>query len=451
MEIFLVRTCKLFRQSDRPCLQYQLHRCPGPCAGKISQEEYQSNIHNIIEILKGNSQSIIRNLHEKMMDYAAQMEFEKAQEVKEKLDILTQFKGKSVVVNPDISNLDVFTIAEDEQSAYVNFMRVMEGSVIQSYTLEIAHKLEKTTEELLLQGMVELRERFGEFSATVLLPFAVETQLEGVTFTVPQRGDKKKLLDLSQKNALTYMFEKNKRRDLVDPNRRGQQVLNQLQKELGLPKPPTVIECFDNSNFQGDYAVAAMVQFVNAKPNKKEYRHFNIKTVEGPDDYASMKEVVRRRYSRLIEEGKSLPDLIITDGGKGQMEVVRQVVCDELKVDIPIAGLAKDDQHRTNELLYGFPPKIVGINVKSPLFYLLASIQDEVHRFAITHHRKKFQKGFAHSDLDDIKGIGKSTKEKLLQKFKSVKRIREASEAELAAVVGPAKAKTIAEYFNSSH
>ena len=285
----------------------------------------------------------------------------------------------------------------------------------------------------------------------MLLPFVPETQLLDVTVTVPQRGDKKKLLDLSMKNALTYMYEKNKRRDLVDPNRRSQQVLNQLQKELGLPKLPMVIECFDNSNFQGDYAVAAMVQFVNAKPNKKEYRHFNIKTVEGPDDYASMKEVVRRRYSRLLEEDKPLPDLILTDGGKGQMEVVRQVVCDELKVDIPIAGLAKDDSHRTNELLYGFPPKIVGVNVKSPLFYLLASIQDEVHRFAITHHRKKFEKGFAHSDLDDIKGVGNSTKEKLLKHFKSVKRIKEASEAELAVVVGPAKAKVLNDYFHPSH
>ena len=451
MEIFPVRTCKLFRQSDRPCLQYQLHRCPGPCAGCISQEEYQSNIHSIIEILKGNSRDIIRQLQEKMMAFSSNMEFEKAQEMKDKLDILTQFKGKSVVVNPDISNLDVFTITEDEQSAYVNFMRVMEGAVIQSYTLEIAHKLEKTTEELLLQGMVEMRDRFGEFSPTVLLPFVPETQLLDVTVAVPQRGDKKKLLDLSMKNALTFMYEKNKRRDLVDPNRRSQQVLNQLQKELGLSKPPMVIECFDNSNFQGEYAVAAMVQFVNAKPNKKEYRHFNIKTVEGPDDYASMKEVVRRRYSRLLEEDKPLPDLILTDGGKGQMEVVRQVVCDELKVDIPIAGLAKDDSHRTNELLYGFPPKIVGVNVKSPLFYLLASIQDEVHRFAITHHRKKFEKGFVHSDLDDIKGIGKSTKEKLLTHFKSVKRIKEAPEAELAVVVGPAKAKVLNDYFHPSH
>ncbi len=451
MEIFPVRTCKLFRQSDRPCLQYQLHRCTGPCAGCISQEEYQSNIHSIIEILKGNSHAIIRQLQEKMLAFSSDLEFEKAQEMKDKLDILTQFKGKSVVVNPDISNLDVFTITEDEQSAYVNFMRVMEGSVIQSYTLEIAHKLERTTEELLLQGMVEMRDRFGEFSPTVLLPFPVDTQLQGVTVTVPQRGDKKKLLDLSLKNALTYMYEKNKRRDLVDPNRRSQQVLNQLQKELGLPKPPMVIECFDNSNFQGEYAVAAMVQFVNAKPNKSAYRHFNIKTVEGPDDYASMKEVVRRRYSRLLEENKPLPDLILTDGGKGQMEVVRQVVCDELKVDIPIAGLAKDDNHRTNELLYGFPPKMVGVNVKSPLFYLLASIQDEVHRFAITHHRKKFEKGFAHSDLDDIKGIGNSTKEKLLKHFKSVKRIKEASEAELAVVVGPAKAKVLNDYFHPSH
>ena len=336
-------------------------------------------------------------------------------------------------------------MVEDEQSAYVNFMRVMEGAVIQSYTIEIARKADTSKEELLLLGMAEMQSRFGELCPTVLVPFLPEMEAEGHTFAVPQRGDKKKLLDLSLKNAFTFMTEKNHRRDLVSPERRGQRVLSQLQKELELEKLPNVIECFDNSNFQGDYAVAAMVQFVNAKPNKSAYRHFNIKTVEGPDDYASMKEVVRRRYSRLLEEDKPLPDLIITDGGQGQMEVVRQVVQDELKADIPIAGLAKDDRHRTNELLYGFPPKKVGIKINSELFRLLTQIQDEVHRFAITHHRKKFTKGFVHSELDDIKGIGKATKEKLLKHFKSVKRIAAATEEELAAVIGPAKAKVVAE------
>ncbi|MBO4646004.1 MAG: excinuclease ABC subunit C [Bacteroidales bacterium] len=444
-EVFPVRTCKVLHKNPRPCLQHQLGKCPAPCANLISPEEYLENILKIKEILKGNSNRIIRQLHDEMMDCAERMEFEKAQEIKNKLDILTRFKGKSVVVNPEITQLDVFSIVEDDQSAYVNFMRVIEGAVIQSYTLEITHKLDKSKEDLLFAGMVEIQERFGELFPDILLPFQPDTRAEGHTFTVPQRGDKKKLLDLSLKNAYAFMVEKNRRRDLVSPERRGQRVLSQLQKELGMENLPAVIECFDNSNFQGDYAVAAMVQFANAKPNKSAYRHYNIKTVTGADDYASMKEVVRRRYSGLLEEGKALPDLIITDGGKGQMEVVRQVIQDELKTDIPIAGLAKDDRHRTNELLFGFPPKVVGVKLNSELFRLLTHIQDEVHRFAITHHRKKFAKGFTHSELDDIQGVGKVTKEKLLKHFKSVKRIASASEEELAAVVGTAKAKVVAE------
>ena len=442
-EIFPVRRCKILHKGDRPCLQYQLKKCPAPCAGKITAEEYQTSIRRIVEILKGNSSLIIKQLHNEMMACAERWEFEKAQEIKQKIGVLTSFRGKSVVVNPELTQLDVFSIVEDEQSAYVNFMRVMEGAVIQSYTVEIARKSEAGKEELLLQGMAEMQSRFGKLNATILVPFMLEMEAEGHTFAVPQRGDKKKLLDLSLKNAFNFMAEKNRRRDLVSPERRGQRVLAQLQKELELEKLPNVIECFDNSNFQGDYAVAAMVQFVNAKPNKSAYRHFNIKTVEGPDDYASMKEVVRRRYTRLLEEGKPLPDLIITDGGLGQMEVVRQVVQDELKADIPIAGLAKDDRHRTNELLYGFPPKTVGIKINSELFRLLTLIQDEVHRFAITHHRKKFTKGFVHSELDDIKGIGGVTKEKLLKHFKSVKRIVAATEEEIAAVIGSAKAKVV--------
>ena len=442
--IFPLRRCKILRQNDRPCLQYQLKKCPAPCAGKITAEEYQENVRRIIEILKGNSSLIIKQLQSEMMACADRWEFEKAQEIKQKIEILNQFRGKSVVVNPELTQLDVFSMVEDDQSAYVNFMRVMEGAVTQSYTIEITRKAETEKEDLLLQGMAEMRSRFGELYPNVLVPFLPEMEAEGHTFAVPQRGDKKKLLDLSLKNAFNFMTEKNRRRDLVSPERRGQRVLSQLQKELELEKLPNVIECFDNSNFQGDYAVAAMVQFVNAKPNKSAYRHFNIKTVEGPDDYASMKEVVRRRYSRVLEEEKPLPDLIITDGGLGQMEVVRQVVVDELKTNIPIAGLAKDDRHRTNELLYGFPPKKVGIKINSELFHLLTQIQDEVHRFAITHHRKKFTKGFVHSELDDIKGVGKTTKDKLLKHFKSVKRIAAATEEELAAVIGPAKAKVVA-------
>ncbi|MBQ7735834.1 MAG: excinuclease ABC subunit C [Bacteroidales bacterium] len=442
--IFPLRRCKILRQNDRPCLQYQLKKCPAPCAGKITAEEYQENVRRVIEILKGNSGLIIKQLQSEMMACAERWEFEKAQEIKQKIEVLTQFRGKSVVVNPELTQLDVFSMVEDEQSAYVNFMRVMEGAVVQSYTIEITRKADTSKEELLLLGMADMRSRFGELCPNVLVPFLPEMEAEGHTFAVPQRGDKKKLLDLSLKNAFNFMTEKNRRRDLVSPERRGQRVLSQLQKELELEKLPNVIECFDNSNFQGDYAVAAMVQFVNAKPNKSAYRHFNIKTVEGPDDYASMKEVVRRRYARLLEEDKPLPDLIITDGGQGQMEVVRQVVQDELKADIPIAGLAKDDRHRTNELLYGFPPKKVGIKINSELFRLLTHIQDEVHRFAITHHRKKFTKGFVHSELDDIRGIGKATKEKLLKHFKSVKRITAATEEELAAVIGPAKAKVVA-------
>ena len=442
-EIFPVRRCKILHKGGRPCLQYQLKKCPAPCGGKISKEEYQENICRIIEILKGNSSSIIKQLQTEMMACAERWEFEKAQEIKQKIEVLTQFRGKSVVVNPELTKLDVFSIVEDEVSAYVNFMRVMEGAVVQSYTIEIARRLDAPKEELLLQGMAEMRHRFGELNAAILVPFLPEMEAEGHTFTVPQRGDKKKLLDLSLKNAFNFMTEKIRRRDLVSPERRGQRVLAQLQKELELEKLPNVIECFDNSNFQGDYAVAAMVQFVNAKPNKSAYRHFNIKTVEGPDDYASMKEVVRRRYSRLLEEEKPLPDLIITDGGLGQMEVVRQVVVDELKTNIPIAGLAKDDRHRTNELLYGFPPKKVGIKINSELFRMLTLIQDEVHRFAITHHRKKFAKGFVHSELDDIKGVGKATKDKLLKHFKSVKRIEAATEEEIAAVIGPAKSKMV--------
>lgn len=440
LEIFPVRTCKILHKSDRPCLQYQLGKCTGPCAGLISKEEYQDNIKKIVEILKGNSKMIINQLHDEMNVAAEKWEFEKAQEIKNKLDILTQFHGKSVVVNPEITKLDIFTIVEDEQSAYVNFMRVMEGAVIQAYTLEIAHKLDKTKEELLFLGMVEMRERFGEFCPTVLLPFKPETQIDGIEFVVPQRGDKKKLLDLSLKNAFTFMTEKNRRRDLVDPNRRSQRVLAQLQKDLQMDRLPNHIECFDNSNTQGCEPVSAMVCFKNGKPAKSEYRHFLVKTVVGADDFATMEEVVTRRYSRLLAEEKPLPDLIVIDGGKGQLNAAyRSLQALGLADKIYLIGIAErlEDIYRIGDDLPLY------IDKKSEAQLLLQRVRDAVHDFGIAHHRKRRAKKSIESQLDNIPGIGTVLKTKLLQKFKSVKRISEATEEEIAAVIGPAKAKVV--------
>lgn len=441
-EIFPVRTCKILHKNSRPCLQYQLGKCPGPCSGLISKEEYLSDIHKIIEIFKGNSNTIIRQMRDEMNACAERWEFEKAHQIKLKLDILTQFHGKSVVVNPEITQLDVFTIVEDEQSAYVNFMRVMEGAVVQSYTLEIAHKLDKTQEDLLLLGMVEIRERFGDFCPTILLPFTPETDIEGVNVIVPQRGDKKKLLDLSLRNALTFMAEKNKRRDLIDPNRRSSRVLAQLQKDLGMDRLPNHIECFDNSNTQGCEPVSAMVCFINGKPAKKEYRHYLVKTVVGADDFATMEEVITRRYSRLLAEEKPLPDLIIVDGGKGQLNAAyRSLQKLDLVDKIYLIGIAErlEDIYRIGDSLPLY------IDKKSEAQKLLQRIRDAVHDFGIAHHRKRRAKKSIESQLDHIPGIGKVLKTKLLQKFKSVKRIGEASEAEIAAVIGPAKAKAVKE------
>lgn len=430
------------------CLDYHIHKCGGPCEGYVSQEDYRSMVTEIKEIIRGNMQSVLRDLKDQMMEYAANLEFEKAQVVKEKYDLLDNYRSRSTVVSATIHNVEVFSYIDEGDSFYVNYMKVIDGAVIQSHSFEMQRRLDEMADELLLLAITELRQQIGQQTTEIIVPVKLDYALDNVEFTIPKRGDKLKLLELSRRNAAQYKIDLEKQRSLVDPERHQKRVLKELMDELHLPVFPEVIECFDNSNFQGDYPVAGMVQFVNGKPNKSGYRHFDIKTVVGPDDYASMKEVVRRRYSRLVAESQRLPDLIITDGGKGQMEVVRQVIQDELQLDIPIVGLAKDDRHRTNELLYGFPPQVVGIKVNSDLFRLLTHIQDEVHRFAITHHRKKFEKGFMHSELADIKGVGKKTAEKLLLELKSVKCIKEATEEQLAAVIGQAKAKIVFDFFH---
>ena len=456
-QAYQMRTCRtpltvqnIEKGKYKVCLDFHIHKCGGPCEGYVSQEDYGKMISEIKEIVRGNLQSVLRDLKAQMMDYASRMEFEKAQVIKEKYDLLENYRSRSTVVSTTIHNVEVFSYIDDNESFYVNYMKVVDGAVIQSHSFEMKRRLEESAEELLLLAITELRQQLVNHATEIIVPVKLDYTIDNVEFTIPQRGDKKQLLELSRRNAAQYKIDLERQRSLVDPERHQKRVLNQLKEELHLPVMPEVIECFDNSNFQGDYPVAAMVQFVNGKPNKSAYRHFDIKTVVGPDDYASMKEVVRRRYSRLIAEGQPLPDLIITDGGKGQMEVVRQVIEDELHIEIPIAGLVKDDRHRTNEMLYGFPPKVVGVKLNSELFRLLTYIQDEVHRFAITHHRKKFEKGFIHSELADIKGIGKATAEKLLLELKSVANIKDASEERLAEVIGPAKAKLVFEHFRKA-
>ena len=453
-QVYQIRSCKttlteanVEKGKYRICLDYHIHKCAGPCEGHVSHEEYLQMISEVREVIRGNLQTVLRGLKAQMMDHASRMEFEEAQIIKEKYELLENYRCRSTVVSSTIHNVDVFSYVDAKELFYVNYMRVIEGAVVQSHTVEIKRKLDETPEELLSLAITDIRGQFDSHSHEVVLPMKLDFDLGEVTVTVPQRGDKVKLLELSHRNALQYKMDVEKQRSLADPERHQKRVLRQLQQELQLPVLPEVIECFDNSNFQGDYPVAAMVQFVNGKPNKNAYRHYNIKTVVGPDDYASMKEVVRRRYSRLLDEGQRLPDLIITDGGLGQMEVVRQVIQDELHVEIPIAGLVKDDRHRTSEMLYGFPPRTVGIRADSEIFRLLTFIQDEVHRFAITHHRKKFEKGFIHSEMADIKGIGKATAEKLLLELKSVKAIKEASLESLTSLIGPAKAKLVFDHF----
>ena len=445
-QVYPLRTCN--HLMSRPCLEYHIGNCKAPCANLISEEDYNSMIFNVKEVIKGNISGVLKDLKTQMMDHASRLEFEQAQVLKKKYDLLENYHARSIVSSNTLHDMEVFSFDDADNSFYVNYMRIIQGAIIQSFSIEMKRRLEETPEELLSLAIIELRQRFESSVHEIIVPLKLDMELENVKFTIPKKGEKFEILALSTRNAKQYRAETEKLRSLVDPERHSKRVLAELQKDLHLPEPPAVIECFDNSNFQGDYAVAGMVQFVNGKPNKAGYRHFNIKTVQGPDDYASMREVVRRRYSRLKEEGKELPNLIITDGGKGQMEVVRQVIEDELHLSIPIAGLAKDDRHRTNELLFGFPPKTVQIKINSEVFKLLTHIQDEVHRFAITFHRKQFQKGFVHSEMNDIKGIGKATAEKLLLELKSVKNIKEADLQRLSDIIGPAKAKIVYEHFH---
>lgn len=450
--LYPLRTCNLNLSPENiragkfnVCLEYHIKNCAGPCIGLQSQEEYLKNIAEIKEILKGNTQEISRLLYQRMQDLAAEMKFEEAQKVKEKYALIENYRSKSEVVSSVLHNIDVFSIEEDgEKSAFINYLHITNGAINQAFTFEYKKKLNETKEELLTLGIIEMRERYKSASREIIVPFDIEIELKDVTFTIPQRGDKKKLLELSLLNVKQYKADRMKQAEKLNPEQRSMRLMKEIQQELHLDRLPMQIECFDNSNIQGTDAVAACVVFKKAKPSKSDYRKYNIKTVVGADDYASMKEVVRRRYQRAIEEESPLPDLIITDGGKGQMEVVRQVM-EELQLDIPIAGLAKDRKHRTSEVLFGFPPQTIGIKQHSPLFRLLEQIQDEVHRFAITFHRDKRSKRQVASALDNIKGIGEKTKTALLKEFKSVKRIKEATIEEVSAIIGESKAKIIKE------
>ena len=433
----------------KPCLEYHIHNCGAPCINKQSYEEYQENMRQAREILKGNTREVSKYLYDLMMKNAELLRFEIAEEYKKKYQLLDEFEAKSEVVSHTITDVDVFTIVNDDanKNAFINYIHVKNGTINQSFTYEYKRKLEESDEELLITAIPEIRERFYSTSKEIIVPFEMEWKLKDAIFFVPQRGDKKHLLELSEMNCKQYKFDRLKQAEKLNPEQKQTRLMKELQTKLKLPKMPYQIECFDNSNISGTDAVAGCIVYKGMKPTRKDYRKYNIKTVEGPDDYASMQEVVRRRYSRMIEEETPLPDLIITDGGKGQMEVVREVVEDELHLEIPIAGLAKDDRHRTNELLYGFPPQTIALPPESELFKVLTQIQDEVHRYAITFHRDKRSKHALHSELDDIKGIGPKAKEALLSKFKSVKKIKEASQEQLAEVLGPHKAEILAKYF----
>jgi len=433
----------------KPCLEYHIHNCGAPCINKQSYEEYQENMRQAREILKGNTREVSKYLYDLMMKNAELLRFEIAEEYKKKYQLLDEFEAKSEVVSHTITDVDVFTIVNDEanKNAFINYIHVKNGTINQSFTYEYKRKLEESDEELLITAIPEIRERFHSTSKEIIVPFEMEWKLKDATFFVPQRGDKKHLLELSEMNCKQYKFDRLKQAEKLNPEQKQTRLMKELQSKLKLPKMPYQIECFDNSNISGTDAVAGCIVYKGMKPSRKDYRKYNIKTVEGPDDYASMQEVVRRRYSRMIEEETPLPDLIITDGGKGQMEVVREVIEDELHLEIPIAGLAKDDRHRTNELLYGFPPQTIALPPESELFKVLTQIQDEVHRYAITFHRDKRSKHALHSELDDIKGIGPKAKEALLSKFKSVKKIKEASQEQLSEILGPHKAEILAKYF----
>lgn len=450
--LYPLRTCNLALTPEniaagkfKVCLEYHIKNCKGPCIGAQSHEEYMKSIAEIREILKGNTQSISNALMEEMQKLAEELRFEEAQKVKEKYELIENYRSKSEVVSSVIHNIDVFSIETDESSAYINYLHITNGCVNQAFTFEYKMRVNESKEELLQLGIVEMRERYQSQSKEIIVPFELDMEMNGVTFTVPQRGDKKHLLELSLLNVKQYKVDRLKQAEKLNPEQRSARLMKEIQTQLGLDRLPVHIECFDNSNIQGSDAVAACVVFRKTKPSKKEYRKYNIKTVTGPDDYASMQEVVRRRYTRILEEQGELPDVILTDGGKGQMEVVRQVIEDELHLNIPIVGLAKDNRHRTSEVLFGFPPLTIGIKQGTPLFHLLEQIQDEVHRFAITFHRDKRSKSQVASALDSIKGIGEKRKSDLLRTFKSVARIRKASLQEIAAVIGEAAAINVKE------
>jgi excinuclease ABC subunit C len=454
-ELYHPRTCRQPITKEgvetgkyRVCLDYHIKKCMGPCVGKQSCEDYQKNIGQAREILKGNTRKVLHDLKDEMLQLSEQLRFEEAEEVKRKYLALDGFVSKSEVVSHTIDNVDVFTITSDEKMAFINYLHVSNGSINQSFTIEYKKKLNETDEELLQLGIVELRARFGSDAKEIIVPEEVDVELENVKFTIPKLGDKKTLLDLSAMNGKQYKFDRLKQAEKLNPEQKQVRLMKELQEKLHLPSLPYQIECFDNSNISGTDAVAACVVFKKMKPSKSDYKRYNIRTVVGPDDYASMKEVVARRYTRLIQEQLPLPDLIVADGGKGQMEVIRQVIQDELGLDIPIAGLAKNDRHRTNELLYGFPPMSIQLKTDSELFHVLTQLQDEVHRFAIEFHRNKRSKRALESELDTIKGIGPKTRDELLNGLKSVRRIREADEAELAAIVGAAKARIVYQYFH---
>ena len=455
-KLYHPRTCRfpitkegVEQKKYQVCLEYHIKNCSAPCVGKQSLEDYQKNIAQAREILKGNTRQVLRDMKQEMMQLAEDLRFEEAEEIKRRYLLIESFVASSEVVSHTINNVDVLSITNDDKVAFINYIHVSNGQINQSFTFEYKKKLEETDEELLQLAIVEMRQRFESHAKEIILPQEIDLDLEGITITVPQRGEKKKLLDLSLMNGKQYKFDRLKQAEKLNPEQKQVRLMKELQDLLHLPKLPYQIECFDNSNISGSDAVAACVVFKKMKPSKQDYRHYNIKTVVGPDDYASMKEVVFRRYKRLLEEQQPLPDLIVADGGKGLMEVIRQVVQDELNLDIPIAGLAKNDKHRTNELLYGFPPRVIGVKDTSELFRVLTQLQDEVHRFAITFHREKRSKHALHSELDDIKGIGPKTRDELLNSLKSVKKIKEATLEKLVEIIGDSKAKIVYAYFHS--
>ena len=455
-ELFPIRTCRLPLYEDsiknnkfKVCLQYHIHKCNGPCEAKESMEEYRKHIQQVKQIIEGDANEISKMLLQQMQDLAANYKFEEAHQLKQKYELIENYKSKSIIANSVVENTDVFAYDENENSAFINILRINKGCIIQGYTIEYKKRINEQKEEILAMAVVELRERLKSNSKEVVLPFKLEFNLKDIVTVIPQRGDRKKLLDLAMQNVRQYKLDKLKQAEKLNPDQRAIQLLNSIKEKLGLQKIPMQIECFDNSNISGTDAVAACVVYIKAKPAKKEYRKYNIKSVQGPDDYASMKEVVRRRYTRMLNENLTLPDLIVADGGIGQMEVIRQVIEDELKLQIPIAGLAKDGKHRTHEVLIGFPPQTVGLKPTDQLFKFFAGMQDEVHRFAIIFHRDKRSKTQVASELDNISGIGEKTRNELIKHFKSVKRIKSAEIAELSEVIGTNRASIIYNYFRS--